>query len=173
MARDNGLRHTNSESPGTPGRFAFVRSLSPVRTAAIVTILAAAFLAVHHLAGGSGQKAHPEPAFLTTELGAPQRSATLVRRPDPSTTVTIHPRGGYTIAGRRTAVTLSPATAGGGAWQTHARGASRPTPFGRETILVSGSKTEQFLTVTRHQGRKTWEWKLDTGTLRPRRTPDG
>src|SRR4051794_35201560 len=152
MARDNGLRHTNSESPGTPGRFAFVRSVSPVRTAAIVTILAAAFLAVHHLAGGSGQKAHPEPAFLTTELGAPQRSATLVRRPAPRTTVTIRPRGGYAIRHGRRAVGVTTLGAGGAAWHSRRGGVTRPTPFGRESILVDGTKTEQYLTVATHHG---------------------
>src|SRR3954471_672 len=105
MARDNGLRHTTSQSPASPGRFAFVRSLTPVRTAAILTILAAAFLAVYHLAGTGSQKAHSEPGFLTAELGAPQHSAPFVRKPAPNTTVTIQKAGGYTIAHRQQSVT--------------------------------------------------------------------
>jgi len=44
MARDNGLRHTNSKSPASPGRFALLRSPLVARTAAILAFTAAATL---------------------------------------------------------------------------------------------------------------------------------
>src|SRR4051812_12321335 len=172
MARDNRLRHTPSESPAPSGRFAVLRSVSATRTVAILAFAAAAFIVVAHLAGLGGGRNHSEPAFLTKELGAPQRSGTLVRKPAPNTKVTIRQRGGYTVAHHRRSVTLVPTNTGDSSWRTRAGGATRPTPFGRETVLVTGSKNEQYLTVTQHQGLKTWQWQLGTGTLHPSFPPD-
>src|SRR3954447_23056608 len=78
MARDNRLRPDASQSPATSGRFALLRSPLVVRTAAILAFTAAPFLAVDHLAGLGGGRSQSEPAFLTKELGAPQRSISLV-----------------------------------------------------------------------------------------------
>src|SRR5438067_1246524 len=112
MARDKRLRHTQSESSAPSGRFAVLRSVSATRTVAILAFAAAAFLVVAHLAGlGSGRN-HSEPAFLTKELGAPQRSGTLVRKPAPNTKVTIRRSGGYTVAHRGRSVTLTPTDVG-------------------------------------------------------------
>jgi hypothetical protein len=92
MARDNRLRPTDSDRPVATGRFALLRSRSPAHIAAILAIVAAAFLAVYHLAGiGGGTKAHSEPAFLKDALGARQRSAVLVREPR------LTPDGGITF----------------------------------------------------------------------------
>src|SRR6478609_9344937 len=89
MARDNRLRQTPSESPATPGRFALLRSPLALLTAAILVVAAAAFLAVGQLAGLGREGSRSEPAFLTTKLGAPQRSGTLVRKPAPTLDVRI------------------------------------------------------------------------------------
>ena len=75
-----------------------MRSRLAVSTAAIVAFAAAAFLAVDHLAGPGAGRATSEPAFLTKELGVPQHSLSLVRKPAPHTTVKIRPAGGYTVA---------------------------------------------------------------------------
>lgn len=92
MARDNELRDTQSESPATTGRSAFLQSVSPVHIAAILAILAAAPVAVWQLAGvGGNRKVPPQPRLLTTALGAPQRSAPLVRKPASTEHVTIKP----------------------------------------------------------------------------------
>ena len=108
MARDNRLRRTKSESPARTGRFAFLQSRALVGTAAILAVVAAAFAAVHQLAGIGRTKALAEPAFLTEALGAPQASAPLVRKPAPSIAVTIEQGGGYTVAGPGRSVTLAP-----------------------------------------------------------------
>ena len=49
---------------------------------------------------------------------------------------------------------------------------SRPTAYGRETIVVDSTGTEQFLTVERRQGKRDWQWQLDTNS-QPRLQPDG
>ena len=87
--------------------------------------------------------------------------------------MTIRRRGGYTIAYHRRSVTLIPKSTGGSSWRTHGRGATRPTPFGSETVLVDETKTEQYLTVTKHQGLRTWRWQLagsDPYTRAPHRS---
>ncbi|HEX9599386.1 MAG TPA: hypothetical protein VF963_08420, partial [Gaiellaceae bacterium] len=60
----------------------------------------------------------------------------------------------------------------GAAWRSHEHGAQRTTPVGRETILLNGESAEELLTVSKHQGRRTWRWRLDT-QLGPRVTPQG
>jgi hypothetical protein len=172
MARDNRLRHTNGERPSS-GRFALPRFGALVSIAAILAVLAAALVvAVHHLVGGGAAKAHPQPAFVTNELGAPQRLAPLVRRPVAGTTVAVQPRGGYAIHRGQGSVAVATAGAGTEHWRSYRGGLTRPTPFGRETVVVDSARTEQYLTVNRHQGRRTWSWKLATD-LRPQRLPGG
>src|SRR5947208_16830724 len=117
MARNSELRQPPSGSPATTGRFALLRSRSLVTTAAIFAIVAAAaFLAVYQLAGSGGGKAHPEPAYLTAELGAPQRSASLVRKPAPGLQVAIRADGGFAVEHRRAGVTLDPKENTAGSW---------------------------------------------------------
>src|SRR5207245_921246 len=50
----------------------------------------------------------------------------------------------------------------GGAWSRFDRGTRRATTFGSETIVERPSGLEQFLTVDRHVGVRTWRWKLAT-----------
>ena len=54
----------------------------------------------------------------------------------------------------------------------HANGVSQTTDFGSAAVVVDGERTEQFLTVTRRQGKHTWRWQLDT-SLVPRVGNDG
>ena len=61
----------------------------------------------------------------------------------------------------------------GGEWTTFAGGATRTTPFGAETVTVGSQKTEQFLTVRKRQGVRTWRWQLDAGTLEPKSSVGG
>lgn len=71
-----------------------LRSLATVTMAAIVAILAVAFLAVWQFAGIGSM----EPVFLTSSLDAPQRSAMLVRSPAPHLQFTIGRHGGHAVA---------------------------------------------------------------------------
>jgi hypothetical protein len=103
--------------------------------------------------------------LVVVDLGAPRRDAALVRRPAEGVVVHLQ-RSGFRVAGREATVSL----AGIGerdAWERYDAGVERKTPFGRETIVVTPEKTEQFLTVERRQGPKTWRWRLDSNGLVP------
>src|SRR5207237_7712828 len=69
-------------------------------------------------------------------------------------------------------VSLSNIGDGNAKWHSRELGATRNTPFGADSIVVSSSVAEQFLTVAQHLGTKTWRWNLDTN-LRPRLLEDG
>ena len=126
MARDNELRHPQSESPATTGRFALLQSCSPVHVAAILAILAAAFVAVYQLAGAGGnRKTSAEATFLTRVPGAPQHSAPLVRKPAQGISIALR-RSGYTVANR----TLTPASK----TATRPRPAFCPPRFSRSRV---------------------------------------
>ncbi len=110
------------------------------------------------------------PSFLEQRLGEHAPNAPLVRRPATGLQVSLE-REGYTVRHGKERVSLS--SAASGSWTRFERGVERATAFGRETILVEGKTTEEFLTVERRQGLRTWRWRLDTGTLTPRLNPDG
>ena len=105
-------------------------------------------------------------------LGAPKPDAPLARRPARGVKVRID-RGGFEVAGPKTLVSLSALDTGRAGWARFARGASRRTSFGRETIVVAPDKTEQFLTVDRAQGKRTWRWRLASPGIAPRVGADG
>ena len=111
-----------------------------------------------------------QPTFLANALGARDASAPLVRTPAPGVRVRLE-RGGYTVAGPAGSVGLR-AVQNGGAIVRHANGVSQTTDFGSAAVVVDGERTEQFLTVTRRQGKHTWRWQLDT-SLVPRVGADG
>ena len=105
-------------------------------------------------------------------LGAPKPDAPLARRPARGVKVRID-RGGFEVAGPKTLVSLSALDTSRAGWARFARGASRRTSFGRETIVVAPDKTEQFLTVDRAQGKRTWRWRLASPGIAPRVGADG
>ena len=105
-------------------------------------------------------------------LGAPKPDAPLARRTAPGVGVQID-RSGFEVAGPKTLVSLSGLDTGRADWARFTRGASRRTYFGRETIVVAPQKTEQFLTVDRHQGKRTWRWRLGSPGITPRVGDDG
>jgi hypothetical protein len=110
--------------------------------------------------------------FLKQALGTTRSHAELVRRPKPGVAVTVEPnrtvvrRDGHTLA-------LAAVGAGEAAWQGFEHGASRPTPFGRETVTVGPERTEEFLTIAHRVGVRTWRWQLGTTTLDPKLRHDG
>jgi uncharacterized repeat protein (TIGR02059 family) len=141
-------------------------------TAAVAAILSAA-LAVTALTLVGGDRTRTKSgssSFLVNLLGPPQRSAPNVRKPARQVTVRIG--HGYTVQRGGQSVTVS-STAAGRRWQQFAGGTARATSFGRETIAVTPTTTEDFLTVTRRQGERTWRWQLNSLNLEPRLMPDG
>jgi hypothetical protein len=157
------LRPDNTTPSGAP-----VRSRLPAWLSLAAALLAAALVLVTQLTGSrsiQGDRA-AVPGFLADALGEPAASSPLVRRPAPGVEVSIE-RGGYRVKREAHALVLQAATEGG-PWKRFDRGATRTTPFGAETVTVKYGRTEQFLTVRERQGKRTWRWHLDTGTLEPK-----
>jgi hypothetical protein len=110
--------------------------------------------------------------FLTRALGSPRTSGLALKgvgRLD----ISIEPEGGYTFTRGDASVSLAAEGTGPEDWDWYSNGATRRTPFGAETIIVTPRLTEQFLTVERREGLKTWRWNLRAPGLTPRLAEDG
>ncbi|HUP31987.1 MAG TPA: hypothetical protein VM184_03065, partial [Gaiellaceae bacterium] len=155
-----------------PSKRPVFAGLPPVR--ALVGIALAAALAALLLVGAAtrrDQAAAPAP-FLQTAVGPRDADAPLVREALPGVRTALDEHSfGFERAGE--SVRLTPAD-GAGEWTRHADGAVRDTSYGSETIVFRGERgLEQFLTVERRQGQRTWSWQLDTVDLEPRLKVDG
>ena len=98
--------------------------------------------------------------FVDRALGAPSPDASLERRLATGATLAVDGRGVAARVGSAT-IGLASSGAGHGAWQRYGGGVTRATSFGRESILFGINRAEQFLTVARRQGTRTWRWQLD------------
>jgi Bacterial Ig domain/Bacterial Ig-like domain/Bacterial Ig-like domain (group 3) len=110
--------------------------------------------------------------FVDRALGSPSPGAALVRRAATGTTLAADRRGLAARAGSAT-IALASRNTVGDPWQRHGSGVTRATSFGRESILFGINRAEQFLTVDRRQGTRTWSWRLDASKGSPRLDPDG
>ncbi len=150
-------------------RAAVLRGASPVKTAAAIAAAAAVFLLIVVIAGVGRLDA--DVSFLEDALGPEKSEAPLDRTPAPGVDVRINAEG-YTVSHWGASVSVVSEDVGGARWRNHVHGVTRETDFGSETIVVDGTRTEKFLTVTERQGEKTWRWKLAT-RLVPRLGDDG
>ena len=159
------MAHTPPLRPGEPSADAdgpaALREASPVRGAALAAVGAAVFLLVALLVAGVDTGA---PAFLRDALGPEAKDAPLERTPSPGVDVSIDDDG-YTVKRGGSSVSVKAEDTSGEEWERYAHGASRPTDFGTETIVVGSTSTESFLTVTKRQGPRSWRWKLETRLL--------
>ena len=80
---------------------------------------------------------------------------------------------GYVVQNPTGTLSLASEDAAGGEWNRFERGAVRSTPFGSESVVVTSTRAEQFLTVRERQGERTWRWRLGTGKLKPKLRVDG
>ena len=80
---------------------------------------------------------------------------------------------GYVVRNPTGTISLASEDAAGGNWNRFERGAVRSTPFGSESVVVTSTRAEQFLTVRERQGERTWRWRLGTGKLKPKLRVDG
>ena len=136
----------------------------------LACVLAAiSMVTVQAIRSGNGFTAQP---LLAERLGAPVPNASLTRRPAKGVGVRID-RAGFHVEGRNTAISLRGVGTSTHRWARYSHGVARTTSFGRESVVVTPEKTEQFLTVDHRQGTKTWRWQLSTGKLQPIVGDDG
>ena len=166
MASFQHLRPAGDVSPAQhPGR-------SSKRQTIVLAVLATLF-GLSAMAGVRAmQPGGVAPRPLAAALGARQPDASLTRRPAKGVTVRLGRRG-LSVSRPEGRVSLAATARGSKAWTKFENGVERPTPFGRETVVVTPSKAEQFLTVDRRQGNRTWSWRLDAGRKTPRVGDDG
>jgi hypothetical protein len=124
----------------------------------------------YDLARGAPRSA-AAPSFLHEALGKPGATA-LVSEPTDGVVVRVESRGYSVSARHQGTVSLSSMNARG-SWTRFEHGVSRRSGFGSETITVGGKRTEEFLSVARHHGLRTWGWRLRSTILVPRLTRDG
>ena len=155
------------------GHGAAVLAGSARRVATLLALAATVVLAVLQL-GGSGGQVVPLSAstFLAKALGEPQAVAPPHRNQGEDIVVRIG-AAGYTVVHGENSISLAAADRGTGDWRRFVNGVSRPAAFGAETITVERRKTEQYLTVERRQGDRTWKWELGASGLEPSSTAEG
>ncbi|MEZ5100164.1 MAG: Ig-like domain-containing protein [Thermoleophilia bacterium] len=136
--------------------------------AALLAALAAVLVAVS-LGGGSTTPGHA--AFLARALGAPETASPVVRSLASGGEVRLT-EDGYALRANGTAIAVGSAAGAAGDWTRFARGVSRETAFGAETVVVTATGAESFLTVEARQGPRTWRFPLATDAT-PQLTADG
>ena len=156
--------------PAHAGRLPLFSAKPPMRWAAALGVLVCVLVAGFAVHGG-GEGPSSSGKFLTQALGEKRPGAPLVRRPAAGVRVRLD-SAGFRVSHKQTQVAISLAGAKRSKWERFADGVSRPTAYGRETIVVDSTGTEQFLTVERRQGKHDWQWRLDTDA-HPRLQPDG
>jgi len=141
--------------------------------AVVVLFAAAIFVAWPDSASHpASRSASHTPAFIAHQLGARRTALPVVSRPRYRAASEVTPDG-FKVRLGGSSVSLASADGARGRWTSYARGASRPTPYGREFVTVAGSGAEQLLQVDRHQGVHTWSWRLDTSGLTTSLAKDG
>ena len=142
----------------------------PVRTLRLILLALVAAIAggaATLIASGDRVAA---PSFLRPTLGAEGGKSSY--RPTTGVQVELGDSG-YTVRNPTGTISLASEDAAGGDWNRFERGAVRSTPFGSESVVVTSTRTEQFLTVRERQGERTWRWRLGTGKLKPKLRVDG
>ena len=172
MASIHQLRQLRAASPGNRWTFFACPRTSPLVASLILLVTAiAASLATVAIVGGLRSSAGPAP-FVSHALGPHDPSFLLDRRWDDLTRVSIA-GGGVAVRHDGTALKLTATGTGSAAWTRHAWGVERPTSFGRESIVVAAPRTEEYLTVQRRLGPRTWRWRLESHKSVPRLEADG
>ena len=137
----------------------------------LVSVLVGVGVASDELGDRSARAATSAP-FLDRALGVPRSDAALVTTPSRGVTVRLHPHG-YSVTKRGQGTIELAAAEAGAPWSRFTRGVRRETSFGSETIAVGPDRTEEFLTVARHQGLRTWRWKVQTSRFDVRPSGSG
>src|SRR5436190_1453361 len=142
---------------------------SPVVFTAATAVLAVVGLVAVQLASFTDGGTARVPEFLTRSLGSPEPASSMTRRPTRGVTAAVGRTGLSVVSDGRRVSLGSPVR---GTWRRFAHGASRPAPFGHESVVVGARRAEEFLTVDRHRGSHVWRWRLHTAGT-PRVGADG
>ena len=128
----------------------------------LVAVAVAAGASAALLAGSVLRHETPRVEFLEQALGEPARTAPLHQSLPTGERFRIRDRAlvAETDFG---SIALEPIGLTRGAeWTRAEHGVTRRTSFGQRTLVLDGTKAEEFLTIERRQGVRTWRWKLDT-----------
>ena len=161
MATSEELRPSNRPAPA--GRL-------PVRIVLVAVL--AALVGAAFLANGALRRETPQVEFLQQALGEPSRTTPLTRTLPTGERFRIVDRAIVAQADFGSIALQPIGLERGVGWTRTANGVTRTTSFGRRTLLLDGTKAEEFLTVERRQGDRTWSWKLGT-KLDPHLRVDG
>ena len=172
MANIHGLRHLEKRSAPKRRRFWHAMVRRPRPLAILGLALVAGALLAGLFATGELRSSTGRASVVSRALGPNDPGFTLDRRWDALTRVSIS-AGGLHVRHAGTSVKLTATGSGSSGWTHHRYGVDRPTPFGREAIVVAAPRTEEYLTVDRHVGARTWKWQLATGLSKPRLEDDG
>ncbi|MGD0713591.1 MAG: hypothetical protein ABSB24_05335, partial [Gaiellaceae bacterium] len=139
--------------------------------AAVVVVGVIAFAIVQFV--GSGSNTTPVPKFVARALGPTQPLTASAKDLGVGTHMSLGRSGGLTVSQAAAHVSLTSSDSAGGTWQQHRGGAVRSTPFGSEVVVATHGQAEQFLTVGKHYGTRTWTWRLSSNLGYPRVGDDG
>src|SRR5262249_43591102 len=121
---------------------------------ALIAPIAAVGVMVH--TSVFGHKAAFTTHVVESALGSRTLTTSTTRPPVRGLKVKIRSHGFVYNAGHDGTVALSSVDVTGGPTSAYANGTLRHTSFGSEAITVNSDKAEQFLTVDRKLGTRTW-----------------
>ncbi len=165
------LRPTD-ERPATAGRVAVLLLRVRVLALASLALVAGGVALLTTEVGDQGRGAGGP--FLVKTLGPAQSAPTLERAHPHGWTTTVGNEAGFGVARRGSRLSLSLRGAGSSAWKGYEHGVQRTTSFGRQTITSGPGGTEEYLTVERRQGKRSWTWDIgQSRNLQLRSTAEG
>ena len=146
------------------------RAVRGVLACVALVALAALF---HSVRAHEGSSVQPT-TFVDRALGATERRRSLERR----TRSGRHARASTAAASTRTSARRRSRSRSHGTGSEHvaalrAAASRAPRASGSESILFGINRAEQFLTVERRQGTRTWSWQLDATHGTPHIDADG
>ena len=144
--------------------------MMPVRTLRLILLALVAAIAGGAATLLASDDRVAAPTFLRAALGTEGGTSTYV--PVIGVEVALGDSG-YVVRNPTGTISLASEDATGGNWNRFERGAVRSTPFGSESVVVTSTRAEQFLTVRERQGERIWRWRLGTGKLKPKLRVDG
>jgi len=169
MASDSSRRRQDAPRPTPAGARPHPRSAAVALAVAFlaIAVVAVASFAAHLETATRGPEGVP--TYVASQLGARRSSAAPA-----GGGIHAHVAGGGAtarVAGHD--ISLASVSPGARAWRQYDHGAVRTTAFGHEAITTSPGAFQQFTTVERHQGVRTWRWNIASSTLEPRLRADG